>query len=62
MAGMKLSGYTFIAKDGRRYVCARANNRYEARRKIELQWNVELKGAAWEEHYGSRVLAKGIER
>ena len=62
MARMRLSSYTFTAKDGERYTCAQANNRYEARKRIESMWNVDLKGAAYEEHYGARILARGIER
>ena len=62
MAKMRLSSYTFTVKDGKRYTCSQANNRYEARKRIESVWNVDLKGAAYEEHYGARILAKGIER
>ena len=62
MTKMKLSSYTFITKDGKRYTCSSANNRYEARRKLEWQWHVDLAGAAYEERYGAKVLSKGIER
>lgn len=51
--------YTFI-KDGLRYT-TKADNRRQARKRLEFEWNVSLSGAAWEERYGNRLVASGKE-
>ena len=51
--------YTFI-KDGLRYT-TKADNRYQARQHLEFSWSIDISGAAWEEWYGSRLVATGKE-
>lgn len=51
--------YIFI-KDGLRYT-TKADNRYQARKHLEFEWNISLSGAAWEEHCGGHLTASGRE-
>lgn len=55
---MTNTSYRFT-KDGRTY-CEGGMNRFEAQLKAELRWQVDLKGATFEEIYKLKVVRTGI--
>ena len=48
-----------FTKDGKTYIAV-GDNRFDAQFTIELQWNVNLKGAEFEEVYKLRTVRRGI--
>lgn len=55
---MKNTTWTF-KKNGKAY-SANGKNRFEAQDKLEMQYRIDLTGAAFEEIYKLRVIRTGI--